>query len=286
MAHSASAISRAVAYADWNDSGGAAGNLLFTPTILIDAESATLEQTYEGVNSDQFTDSSGETYAQDTQVFEGQKGWVYNIDAGAEGFGTWGGRKALPTLLGKGQSIQYQVSVYFPSSFDWTVTGAGGRLKFTRISTETDVGANQGYHDLYIDNAASFGAGNDGRLRQVFEGSGSGFEIDGENLQKDTWETIEVRIDLDDVPVDSGGTGRVRVWRNKNGVMVPILNRTDTPTLVNATDLIRSFLMFTYWNGNSPATQFCYGDRIVIETDLSKLVETDANGIGIIGGVS
>ena len=268
---------------------GGAGNIGFTPIINMNAENSTVGQTYEGTASDQWTDSAGETYGTQAEVFEGAKAFEMNIRDDAPsggGFGTWGGRKSLPSDVGKGGSLVYQTSVYFPAAFDWTVTGAGNRLKFMRISTVTAAAANRGYHDIYIDNAATHGAGNDGRLRQVFEGVGSGMTIDGENLSKDTWETVEFRIDFDDVSVDGGGDGRIRIWRNKAGVMVKILDRTDIVTLQDATDVCPAVLLFTYWNGTLPAQQHMYSDRIVVHDDPTDFVNLDSEGTPVIGGVS
>ena len=50
-------------YNSWEPRGG---GLLFTPDYLIDAENATLGQTYSGAGSDQWTDASGNTIAQNT----------------------------------------------------------------------------------------------------------------------------------------------------------------------------------------------------------------------------
>jgi hypothetical protein len=73
--------------------------------------------------------------------------------------------------------------------------------------------------------------------------------------------------------------------------MTLIIDVTDQKTLNTATSVCPSLYVFTYFNvqneGLEPtADQTCYVDRVVIETDVSKLVETDANGYKIIGGVS
>ena len=91
--------------------------------------------------------------------------------------------------------------------------------------------------------------------------------------------------------VDKGGSGRTRLWHEEGGVMALTLDRTDSTTLVDPTDVVDGFYLFTYWNsgsedGSYPSqAQDCWVDRVVIEKDMTKLVEHDAQGNKIIGGI-
>ena len=261
---------------------GAGTGLLFTPTYLLDAESATLGATYEGTASDQWTDSAGATLGSNVNVFEGAKTFRMFIAQGETGFGQWGGVKQFPDIA-KGSSLQVQFTVYFPSGFAFTASS--GALKLFRAHVATSVGGNVGYHDILVDDGTFDGTGPRGRLLQNFEGD-PGIGRTTTTISDAAQETLEVRIDFDDVALDSAGTGRTRIWRKESGVMVLIWDETDTKTLNASTDVCDSINLFTYWNGGAPVDSTVYLDRLVIETDLAKLVETDAAGTKIIGGVS
>ena len=223
------------------------------------------------------------------RVAFGSKAWKTTATAGATEWAMGGGAN-FPTSLGKGQSVHAQWSVYFPTGFDWYACG-GGRLKFFRIRTELDQTSqgNEGYHDLYLKTLClGVPASEDGELTYIFEGdSGTGkyWYDTGEVMQRGAWETFEIQVDFDNVPKSQGGTGRVRAWRKKGNQMVLFLDLQDVRTLKTAASYAPFFYIFTYWNGGVPKTQSMYIDRVVIEKDMSKLVETDAAGNKIIGGL-
>lgn len=250
--------------------GGSSG-LQFTPTYLLDAENATLGSTYVGSNSDQWLDAANLTIAQNTNVLYGTKAWRMRNNAFSSGFGNWGGIKDF-TARGKGQSIHAQVSVYYPSS-SYAFTQFDPWMKFLRFATPS------GYQDLYVNN--------DRLVRHIFEPADIWTSTD-QYMQYDTWETWEYRVDFDDVPMSSGGTGRVRVWRKIAGVMTLVLDIQNQQTLTNSAHTSSAFYIYTYWNGEPslPTTiQDSYADRIIIEPNVSNLVETDTNGYKIIGGL-
>lgn len=285
------------------------GTLLFTPDYLIDAENATVGQMYSGSASDQWSDASGGTTAQNTNVLFGTQAWRYSKSRAATGdrggFGEWGGRKEFDAPLVKGQTVHCQWSVFLPSDFNWL---AYNYLKFFRVYVGQPGGAVRGHIDSYIHQG---GLEQDNTLGPCFDGSLAlhnevyddwehiydNPQPDPRNstnpqiMQKNVWETFEVEVTFDDVSVDSGGTGMTRIWRNIGGVMTLIWTNTLYNTLGVATDICPNILMFTYWNsgeedGRVPASdQFCYGDRVVIQVDQSALVETDALGNKIIGGL-
>ena len=258
--------------------------LLFTPTINIDAELGTLGQTYVGTQSDQWSSDAGRTFVDNTQVRFGDKSFVTTCRANFSGFGEFGGIKQLPNLLYKGDSLHCQFSSFFPSAtFDFNEVNPW--LKFFRIHTANADGSNAGYQDIYIDNDNP--SNNAGLISHIYEGVQQ-WTLSNYFIQYDRWDTFEFRIDFDEVALDDGGTGRVRVWVANGSQMDLIIDVTDQKTLPEVGGYADRIHLFTYWNGE-PAVptvdQTCYVDRIVVEPDVNKLVETDAAGNKIIGGL-
>lgn len=71
------------------------------------------------------------------------------------------------------------------------------------------------------------------------------------SVQKGEWENYIFHITFsDDEP---------RVEFRKNCHV--LFQSVSDPTLINATDLVYHFLLFTYWNGNAPQTQSLYIDN-------------------------
>ncbi len=87
------------------------------------------------------------------------------------------------------------------------------------------------------------------------------------------------RVLVDDVPVDSGGEGRVRIWRDDE----LIFDRTDVPTITEDQGTINSFLLFTYWNNETPPNNHVFVDDLVIATSASPPPNVDASGHAVIG---
>ncbi|MFO1390037.1 hypothetical protein [Cellvibrio sp.] len=252
-----------------SSSSAASGQLKFTPWLLLDADTG--------------SDMGNNMVSTTEKVAFGNKAWKTTAIQGTEEW-AMGGGAYFPSALKKGQSLQAQWSAFFPTDFDW-YAGGGGRLKFFRIRTEPVGGGNSGYHDIYL-NTLGLGGGpsEDGRLTNIFEGVQSWHDTN-EFMTKGEWNTFEMRVDFDNVSFDQGGKGRTRIWRKKNNQMQLILDVKSDPTLVNATDVAPFFYIFTYWNGGAPKTQSMYIDRIIFETDLTRLVETDNAGNKIIGGL-
>jgi hypothetical protein len=253
----------------------ASGTLRFTPLMVLDRDSADPD----------LRNLMASTNIESTeQARFGSKSWKTTIQQGETGFGFWGGGRMFPQALTKAQSVHIQFSVFLPSDFDWLSPGEGGRLKLFRIHTETSQGENLGYNDLYIETLGLGEPQADGRLAHIYEGY-SEWTGTQQVMTKGAWNTFEMRVDFDNVSLASGGTGRTRIWRAINGQLQLFVDVTTQPTLVNSTDRSDFFYIFTFWNGGAPKTQSAYIDRIVIETDMSKLVETDSQGNKVIGGL-
>lgn len=149
----------------------------------------------------------------------------------------------------------------------------------------------EGYIDLYMLNAAFSGAENDGILQIETENYGgiNNGPLIGTNakLTKGQWETIEIRVVLDPIPMSMGGTARIQLWRRVGQQMVLMGDVQNTGTINRDTSECVDLILFNYWNGASPASQTMYLDRIVKHFNPATLVETcSVTGVKIIGGVS
>lgn len=221
-----------------------------------------------------FSDAASGSYYTTAQSYEGGMACELNIAQGEFGYGKWGGVITHPTVLKKGDQIWFRVRTFMPVGFNYDSYGEGNHLKFLRIHTQTPTGSNVGYDDWYINPKGSSTAHQfiyEGEQVWDFFAPASQAPVLGQ------WETYEMYVKLDDVPVSAGGQGRVRVW--KNGVLLKDI--TNRKTLSSATDVSDRSHLFTYWNGSSPATQKMYVDDIVLTSDTPS--ERDANGNPYVG---
>ncbi|HYW78237.1 MAG TPA: hypothetical protein VE890_01630, partial [Thermoguttaceae bacterium] len=80
-------------------------------------------------------------------------------------------------------------------------------------------------------------------------------------------------------PVDAGGKGRFRVWRD--GKL--IFDRTDVPTISETDGVIDYLYLFTYWNNENPPNNHLFVDDLVIATSASPPPNRDASGNTFVG---
>ena len=66
------------------------------------------------------------------------------------------------------------------------------------------------------------------------------------------------------VSVDAGGKGKVTTYID--GKTVGVL--TNRPTMWGSSTRINNTMIFSYWNGGSPQTQFLYFDDLVITNEV------------------
>ncbi|VAW46234.1 hypothetical protein MNBD_GAMMA03-418, partial [hydrothermal vent metagenome] len=189
-------------------------------------------------------------------------------------FGTWGGYIPINPTIPKGGEIWVRLAIYWPSSFEFSATPF---MKFLRLHNRVVDGSNGGYNDLYVDNAN----GTTNVLRTIKEIHDIWEIYDGNPIPRDTWETYEMYLFVDDVSVDNGGNSRMRVWRDNE----LIFDRTDVPTITEAGGVIDYFYLFTYWNNENPPNNHVYVDDLVIATQASPPTNQDANGNAFIGDV-
>ena len=188
------------------------------------------------------------------------------------GFGKWGAIVPMNPSVPKGGEVWVRLRVYWPASFEFS---ASPWMKFFRFHNRQADGSNGGYNDLYIHNAD----GPNSVLRCIKEVHDIWEVVDGPPIPRDTWETYEMYLYVDDVSVDNGGNARMRIWRD--GEL--IFDRTDVPTITNAGGDINGFYLFTYWNNENPPYNYVYIDDLVLATDANPPTKTDADGNTFIG---
>lgn len=210
----------------------------------------------------------------DMTALQDDKSYLLSVTEGSE-MNAYGVTKAVTPNLQRYGIINMQIVMKVPSDYDFTA--AGYYLKFLRVKTETSAGVNRGYADIYIKPS--------GDMFYIHEAVASSY-VDataGYSIQRDVWETIEYRVVLDSVAKDAGGEGRSTLWIKRGNSFVKIIDQTSKPTLALDTDKNSLALVFTYWNGLAPQDQTMNIQRVVIETDQSKMFAI-ADGMKIIGG--
>jgi hypothetical protein len=128
------------------------------------------------------------------------------------------------------------------------------------IHTSSAATENLGYDDIYINPKGSLPP-----FQFIYEGEQvwSLIGLLPNAISLGGWETYEMYVKLDTVPVSKGGTARVRFW--KNGLLLSEIN--DRVTLSKTEAFSDRTHLFTYWNGAAPKTQQMYVDDLVLTTD-------------------
>lgn len=226
-----------------------------------------------------FDDAAGGSYITDEKVLRGSQAAKLTVTGGSTAFGEWGGIINFPENLGKGDEIWFSVNTFFPEGFNYDSTGEGGHLKFLRIHVSTTGGDNRGYNDWYINPEASSVP-----HKFIYEGQQKWFEYgtSSDKIQRGQWESYEMYVKYDDVPLDQGGNAVVRVW--KNGRLLREI--TAAKTLASASDISDRAHLFTYWNGAAPKSQHMYVDDIIITTDTPPYTDSYGNPIATQIGVA
>lgn len=237
-------------------------------TIHADFDSGTIGSKASGENDGFSGAAGGSLYSNETSI-RGNSAKLH-IEKGKTGWGWWGGAFTFPAKLVRGDTIWYQVHVYFPEDFDHYSYGEGNRLKFLRIQTKSSENRNHGYVDLLIDKKGSTNP-----FKWIYEGENVWRNVGKpeDMIVKGVWESYQLQVTFDTIPLESGGKAETRVW--KNGVLIGHI--TDRRTLKESTDFSNRALLFTYWNGGSPQTQSMYVDEITITNDTPSWTDSQGN---------
>lgn len=252
-------------------------------TQHIDCEGGTVGAKVAQGTANSFTNSFTSTVYSKTQVGTGAQSCQMGIPQGSDGWGIWGGIYQFPTHPTAGSQLWVRVSVFVPSGFNYT---GSPMLKFMRVHTASPSSQNQGYLDLYINPPT--GTVWDSSLKKdvsapyqfYYEGNPIPHTLGvrpTNDIAFGKWETYEINYHLDTKSKSQGGTGEVLIWKN-NQLLADL---TDQTTLADPATYAESFYLFTYWNGNAPATQSLYVDDIIVTTDTPA--NKDAAGHPYIG---
>ncbi len=231
------------------------------------------------VSGDAFDDLGGSSVYDSANAYEGAMCAKLQIADNVEGFGQWGGSIDFPSTVVKGQRFWLQLYIKIPASF-LIETPGNGSLKYIRLRQKKADTTNAGFFDLQFFDQSGALADNtyDFRMIKELQDDWQEFGADG-ILTRDTWHRHTLCIDVDNVAVGSGGNGRVRFWQN--GTL--LVNSTTLTPLINATDYMDSFYLFTYWNGNgtdySPQAQHLFVDKIQMSTDTTPSWATGLDGV-------
>jgi len=227
---------------------------------------------------DEFTQAFTNTVYSKSVVTTGPVSCKMGIDAGTDGWGSWGGTYTFPTQLTPGSQLWIRVSLYVPVGFDYAATPW---LKFIRVHTRSASTTDNGFLDLYI-NPPTGTVWDDATKTSVtdpftfyYEGKPIPHALGTRGLNSivpGEWETYEVYYKFDTVSKANGGTGEVRIWKN-NQLLADL---PDQVTLKDPATYADAFYLFTYWNGMAPATQSLYVDGITITDDTPA--NRDAKG--------
>jgi hypothetical protein len=260
--------------------GSGSGSGWFTH---IDCEGGTPGAQAGQGGANEFTETFSSTIYSTAQVGTGSQSCQMGITQGSDGWGQWGASYVFPSPLQNGSELWVRVSLFVPAGFDTTTND--GMLKFMRVHTASPSNTNEGYHDLLFASPGfeswSPGVGNwSAPYIYSYEGAaqliGTG-TVPANNIATGQWETYEMYLKFDPVSKDAGGKGEIRIWKNNQ----LLLDRTSGPTLVQASSFADLFYLFTYWNGNAPATQSLYVDDVIVTNQTPA--NTDANGYPFIG---
>lgn len=238
-------------------------------TLHADFESGELGTKAEGVDN-AFSGAAGRSLYTNEEVLRGSLSARMEILEGETGYGMWGGDFTFPSRAYKGETIWFLVHTYMPQGFDHYSYSSGNRLKFMRIHTASADGNNLGYNDLYFDYK-----GDKNPLSFIYEGGGDWVDMGGlaEFPKFNSWESYEMAVTLDNVSVDDGGEGEVKIW--KNGILLSHI--TNRFTLKHADAYATKALLFTYWNGGSPSTQHMYADEITVTNERPQNQDAAGN---------
>lgn len=220
----------------------------------------------------------------------GTKSAKVEIKAGdaSGGYGKWGLGLHIDPTLKKGQEIWVRLKVCWPESF---VFNAEPWMKFMRIHNKLAApnaqgSTNGGWNDLYVDHADG-GTLADGVtkkvvLRTIKERHDQWTTYNEAPLKRDTWETYEMYLFIDNQSSMSGGQARLRIWRD--GAL--IIDDDGIETITAADGEIDLFFLFTYWNAIGEIIthdNLAYIDDLVIATSASPPTKKDAHGNVFIG---
>jgi hypothetical protein len=229
--------------------------------------------------ANQFSSAFSLTDFSTAEAATGSESCKMGITAGSDGWGMFGATYTFPTNIPAGGSVWTRVSLFVPAGFN--VTTNDGMLKFMRIHTANSAGSNVGYHDLLISNpgltnwnptlgnwTSSYVYNYEGAANLVGVG-----KVGTNDIVNGKWETYEINIKFDSVAKAKGGAGEVKIWKNN----ALLLDLTSQPTLASSTDHSDGFYLFTYWNGNAPATQALYVDDVIITSDTPSGKDSAGN---------
>lgn len=124
------------------------------------------------------------------------------------------------------------------------------------IVYENPVGEIERWEHVYGKNS-----GADAVVSKLSSNSVLGFGAN-DKVKRGTWETVYYNVKY------GSETSTVKFWKVVNGEIRLLMSDSTDKTLKSPTDKVDAFLLFTYWNGTAPQTQFMYVDDLWLSTEM------------------
>lgn len=245
--------------------------------IMSSASAWTISESYDkqsvGQRCGSFWADNADTKVTNERSSSGSHSCKMSINQGGK---SWGGGFVLPSKLKRYDEYWMRFRLFVPNGFDYGVTSGGSHLKFVRVTTKDPSGTPSRWDWQWLKegNAQPYAVGleRDKCTTNCWQYFGK-----SNGVVRGVWETWEAYIKFDSTSVDNGGQGISRLW--KNGKLIGEL--TARPTLPFSNSEAVSAMIFSYWNGSSPATQHLYFEDLVATNN--KPANRDQNGNAYIG---
>lgn len=195
---------------------------------------------------DALENNIGNTIYTTEQSSTGAQSAKLMVTAGTDGSQGFGGNIDHDTILGDGDDYWLHVKAYWPSGFNFD---SDFHLKFLRVHVRRTDLSNRGFVDIYISEDRSLYFQSE---VENIPNNEKEFIDDQYKIQYDTWHEFIYHVHF------SAGTPRTRLWFDGTKV----LDNTVARTLREAGETSDLTKLYTYWNGNAPATQHCYIDDV------------------------
>jgi hypothetical protein len=245
-------------------------SVAFAWTVNADFETGALGNKAQG--NDAFSEAFRYSTYTSKITHSGKQAAQLKIDQGTNGWGNWGGRFNYPSKLYEGDEVWFRIFLYLPDGFNFKASGQG--IKAQRIHTASPSGANEGYIGTLLGQGGiNVGSEVDPDFYNVYTTYETRSHL-GPNLPTGKWITLEQYVKF------SSTRGTYRVWRDGELIFEDI----NAKTLRTSKSISDYIYLFTYWNGDAPATQHAYLDDVIITNQ--KPSNVDRNGNPYIGAGS
>jgi hypothetical protein len=225
----------------------------FTETYTF--EDGTNEAACEGATG--FDGAGTTTTFSTTMAHSGSKSAKFIHPVGQDDWNEATGIIGIPSVAQDGE-IWIRWYDYMVPTWNWE---ANPVVKVMRIGTYNTGGGGEGWLSVFAHH-------DDGMI--MLSNEPDGIQTNSTTaFTQGAWTCYEMYVKLH----ATDGQGIFRIW--KNGILIH--NDTTNATLDNATDTAQIVYVWSYWNGNVPATQIDYLDDLIITNETPANRDADGN---------